>query len=66
MRQDADGDQRLGLDEFLAALDMPRFNPPLLELIDNLPMPSQEQIEEVALHRLGRPANEKDYLVGFL
>jgi hypothetical protein len=40
MRQDADGDQRLGLDEFLAVLDTPRFNPPLLELIDNLPMPT--------------------------
>lgn len=40
MKQDADGDRRLGLDEFLASLDEPRFNPPLLELIDALPMPT--------------------------
>jgi len=40
MRYDADGDAKLTFDEFAAILDTPRFNPPLLELIDGLVMPS--------------------------
>jgi len=47
-------------------MDWPRFNPPLLALIDGLVMPTQEEIEDVALKRLGRPANEADYLINFI
>jgi len=37
-----------------------------LALIDALYTPTQEEIEEAGLKRLGRPANEKDYLINYL
>jgi len=53
-------------DEFMSIFDHPRFNQELIKLIDGLVMPTQEEIEDVALKRLGRPANEADYLINFI
>jgi len=38
----------------------------LLALIDNVYQPSQEEIDEAGLKRLGRPADEKDYLINYI
>lgn len=65
-RADTELDGLIGVDEFMSILDNPRFNPELLKLIDGLVMPTQEEIEDVALKRLGRPANEADYLINFI
>lgn len=50
----------------MSIFDHPRFNQELIKLIDELVMPTQEEIEDVALKRLGRPANEADYLINFI
>jgi hypothetical protein len=39
-RSDADQSGSLNLDEFLAMMDHPRFNQPLLVLIDEIVMPT--------------------------
>jgi len=47
-------------------MNLPRYNQNLLVLIDELYTPTQEEIDEAGLKRLGRPANEKDYLINYL
>jgi len=57
---------RLSQGEWNAIMNLPRYNQNLLALIDGLYTPTQEEIEEAGLKRLGRPANEKDYLINYL
>lgn len=47
-------------------MGLERYNQNLIVLIDELYMPTQEEIDEAGLKRLGRPANEKDYLINYL
>jgi hypothetical protein len=57
---------RLAQGEWNAIMGLERYNQNLLVLIDELYMPTQEEIDEAGLKRLGRPANEKDYLINYL
>jgi len=47
-------------------MKLPRYNQNLIVLIDELYMPTQEEVDEAGLKRLGRPADEKDYLINYL
>lgn len=60
------GERRLDLAGWNEILELPEFSKMTVKIIDALYMPDQEEIEEAALLRLGRPVNEKDYLVSFL
>lgn len=65
-RYDNETPGRLSLAEWNEILAEPDFNPNLLALIDGFYLPSQEEIEQAGLKRLGAPASEKDYLINYL
>jgi len=57
---------RLSQGEWNSILNLERFNQNLLALIDEAYMPTQEEVDEAGLRRLGRAANEKDYLINYI
>lgn len=60
-----DGETEFDAGIFKGLLDLPDFNHKLVAIIDELYMPTQEEIEEAATRRWPK-ADEKKYLIDFI